>query len=123
MATERTDHPDATRFDGKGAWDFGTIDDHLANPVTEVIIREAEIVIDWEPVDGWPVNTILRKVTGSSYSGQSVWAARTARQQTADVEAVLYTNELGHMLVGEEHWSNGDDDWFVLRLSNARPVS
>jgi hypothetical protein len=50
------------------------------------------------------------------------WAAGNRHQRDAAVVPVLCSNEVGHILVGREVWCFGEVDWFVVQLSDGRPV-
>lgn len=108
-----------THFDAVAAWAYGELADFFSTSPRKVIFRGDTIVIDWVPAEGAPTLTTLTRSSGGMYKGESVWAGRTPEEQTASVEAVLYSSERGHILVGEEKWSSGEQDWFVVQLSNA----
>ena len=122
MSKQESPVKSVTHFDAVCKWDYGELVDLFATSVPKVIFRDDTIVIDWAPVDGALTHTVLTRSADGKYTGQSVWAARTPREQTATVEAVLYSSEQGHMLVGEEKWSSGDEDWFVIQLRNGRAM-
>lgn len=112
----------ASQYDARAASDDGMLDDAFSFRITKAIFRDGQIVIDWAKCEGETTLTVLTKTHGSRFSGKSVWGARTPHEETAVVEAVLYSNELGHVLVGEERWSSGEGDWFVVQLFGERSV-
>jgi hypothetical protein len=48
---------------------------------------------------------------GQNFGGHATWA-----RDRATAEAVLYSNDSGHVLGGEENWESGMTDWFVVQL-------
>jgi hypothetical protein len=112
----------AMQYDARAASDDGMLTDGFSLGITKAIFRDDQIVIDWAKFDGETTLTVLTKTRGSRYSGKSVWGDRTPREETAIVEAVLYSNDLGHLLIGEEKWSSGVGDWFVVQLYGGRSV-
>jgi hypothetical protein len=98
------------------------LEDLFRKPVPRAIFRGDEISLEWGPTEGQTAHSVLTRSRGGHYSGHSVWAAGTPREQRAVVEAVLYSNADGHVLVGQEKWANGDADWFVVQLFNGQTI-
>ena len=111
-----------TRFDALGRWDDGMLAHDFGKPMTAALFRDDEIVVDW-PYDHETTHIVLKRTTGSHYKGETTWAVGTRSEVKGVVEAELYSNDGGHVLMGEERWPNGEVDWFVLRLTNGRPVT
>jgi hypothetical protein len=108
----------ATSYSARAAWDYGILTDCLRTRLGQAIIRgKAEISLVWTPLDGAATSTELKRTTGSNFIGRSVWAAGTPKELVSAVEAILYSNDSGHVLVGQEKWSNGDVDWFIVQFS------
>jgi hypothetical protein len=105
-----------THYEARGTWDLGGLAEFFETPIANAIIREGEISIEWPPLEGIAPQTVLQKSSGSRYFGRSIWARGTSHEDVAEVEAVLYSNELGHILVGQETWRSGTTDWFVVQL-------
>jgi hypothetical protein len=123
MSKKKLASETVTQYDARAAWDYGVLDDHFESQIPQAIFRGETIVIDWPPsIAGETTHTVLTRTAGSKYRGQSIWASRTPKEKEAVVEAVLYSNELGHVLVGEERWLSGYVDFFVVQFSNGRTV-
>ena len=122
MAIHQFNDLKAARFEASAAWDFGNLDDPFRTRLTDAIIRNEAISLRWPDFEGAPTLTVLSVEQGTRYRGHSTWAPGTPHEEVADVEAMLYSNELGHVLVGQEHWSSGKSDWFIVRLSNGCSV-
>jgi hypothetical protein len=106
----------AKQYVARAASDDGGIEDGLRITITKAIFRDGQIVIEWPEFDGLTTLTELTKAQGSKYTGKSVWGAKTPHAETAAVEAVLYSNEYGYVLVGVEKWSGGEAVWFIVQL-------
>lgn len=117
MAKTIGDLSAAIRYDAQAAWEYGELNEHFRTKITDAVIRDNEISIDWPPVEGAATQTILRRTAGSNYVGRSVWASGTSQEDESTVEAVLYSNQSGHILVGQETWRiSGKTDWFVVQF-------
>ena len=101
MSNQESRVSSVTHFDAVGAWDFGELVDLFASSVPKVIFRDDTIAIEWPPDDGAKTLTLLTRSADGKYIGESVWAKSTPREETAIVEAVLYSSEQGHILAGE----------------------
>ncbi len=111
----------ATRFDGWYAWQEGLLENFFTLATNAVVVRKNEIVIEWAGEDGEACLTTLRIMDDGLCEGSSIWAPGKTYEETARVEASLYTNETGKCLIGKEYWSE-NPDWFVLQLYNAQTV-
>ncbi len=110
----------ATAYAARAAFDDGGLADHLKTKLVRAVIRDGTIALDWPEMDGHTAQTLLTQAAAGKYTGHSVWAAGTREEVRAVVEATLYSNETGHMVVGEEKWANGKIDWFVVQLAEGR---
>jgi hypothetical protein len=91
--------------------------DHLKDPIASAVIRGDEIAVEWPRLDGEHSQmTLRRRSPRGEYSGRTIWASGTPFEDVAEVEAVLYSNPSGHLIVGEEKWKSGKVDWFVVQL-------
>ena len=118
MSKDFTSHTGATQYFARATSDEGEIEDAFPIAITRAILRGGQIVIDWPEFDGEKTLTVLTKAQGKQVlRGVGLGVSRRRMRQTAVVEAVLYSNELGDAPVGEERWSGGEADWFVVQLS------
>jgi len=106
-----------------GTWEYETLSDRLQWRLTQAIIRPDAIALDWGVIEGGTATTELKKAQGSTFEGYSFWAYGTPDGQKATVRATLYSNETGHILIGEETLPTGKVDWFIVHLFNGRPIS
>lgn len=113
---------EATAYEATAAWAYGMLSDHLREHLKQAIIREDSIALDWGVSEGATTTTELRKIRGSTFKGDSVWASGTPDELRAVVHAVLYSSDAGHILMGNEEWSDGRMDWFVVHLFNGRTI-
>lgn len=104
----------ATTTDARSAWEEGRLEDHFNKPVSMCIVDDT-ISIEWPDSKGEKSVTSLRRTKGPQYAGKSVWASGTSKEETAIVEAVLYANETGYVLIGEETWPLSGIDWFTVQ--------
>jgi hypothetical protein len=116
MTKRPSSRPGIKEYNARAGCDEGALDDMFEVAITKAILRGNEIIIEWPEYYGHTTHTKLTTTAGSTYSGESIWGAHSEEEETAVVDAVLYSNEQGHVLVGEEHWSSGDCDWFVVQF-------
>ncbi len=112
-----------TVYNARAAWDEGTLGDPLRTQITKAVLRGESISLDWPEVYGATASTILTRTQGARFKGHSVWAAGTRQEERADVEAVLYSNDRGHVLMAEETWDSGKADWFIVQFYDGQSVS
>jgi hypothetical protein len=72
--------------------------------------------LDWfkrsgAAIGGAAAHTVLTRMHGQDFRGHATWAG-----DRATVEAVLWSNDSGHVLVGEESWESGMTDWLVVQM-------
>jgi hypothetical protein len=106
------------RCEARVAWDEGDLESGFETKLTQATVSGDTILLDWPEFMKHPTRTKLTRVAGSRFEGSSVWAPGTNSAERATVEGVLYSNEFGHMLVGQEKWENGKVDWFVIQITN-----
>jgi hypothetical protein len=107
----------AIAYDARAAWDYETLDQRFRTKITRAVFHDDTILIDWPPENGKMASTVLRKGSGSRYTGRTLTGAGTPQEETSAVEAVLYSNEIGHVLIGQETWASWND-WFVVQFAN-----
>lgn len=110
-----------TRYEARAAYKYEQLEDHLQQIVIEAIIRDKTVSIEWAEEYGARTHTTLTQTNGPIYTGESVWALGTRKELHGMVEASLYSNEIGYILVGEETWPN-EKDWFVVQLFNGTGI-
>ncbi len=120
MAKQKTPRSSVIHYEARAGWDNGTLDEHLGTRIVKAVIREGAITLEWPLHDDEKAETYLTSDNGYHYSGYSVWSPATQRQQRSVVEAVLYSNKVGHVLVGQENWPSGLENWFIVQFSNGR---
>lgn len=120
MPVLETDSRSAVHFDARAAWNYEHLNDLLKTELKAAIISGGQISLTWPESEGEETQTILLKSEGGKYVGSSIWASGKPLERRSTVTAVLYSNDFGHVLVGEEKWTTGDIDWFVVQLSNPR---
>jgi len=104
-------------FSGRAAWNEGTLADHFKDEIVETIFRGDEISIVWPRIDNEHSEMTLKKRSDrGEYAGRGIWASGTPYEDIAEIQAVLYSNPGGHVIVGEEKWKSGKVDWFVVQL-------
>jgi hypothetical protein len=118
MANQQTATEPVQPKSARAAWAEGLLEDLFTTALSKFIFREGEeISLEWPPYDGHPAQSVLTRTNGSHYQGYSVWAAGTPKESRAVAEGVLYSNEGGYVLVGQERWVSGKTDWFVVLFS------
>jgi hypothetical protein len=109
------------RFSGRAAWGESLLADHLKDEIVEAIVRGDEISLVWPRIDGEHSQMTLKKRSDrGEYSGRGIWASGTPFEDVAEIQAVLYSNSGGHVILGEEKWKSGKVDWFVVQLTTNR---
>ena len=90
--------------------------------IGRVIVRGDEIAFDWLTNGEAVQHTKLFSADGTAYSGFTVYA-NGLDDDRARVEATLYSNSRGHILVGQGVWEQeGRAESFIIQLHSGKQV-
>jgi hypothetical protein len=109
------------RFHGRATFDNGTLDDLLEYEVKEAIFKDNVLTFDWHLPDGAIETFHLTTLNGTEYRGRATLNPGTKWEEVASVEAVLYQNDRGRVLIGNLD-AEGEDEALVVQFFNGEKV-
>jgi hypothetical protein len=91
--------------------------------IGKVIVRENEIAFDWISDEKRPVeHTRLSTIDGVRYVGYTEDVPGCGDDR-ARIEAILYSNSQGHILLGQGTWElEGRRESFIIQFHSGKPV-
>jgi len=106
----------ATFFEGRALWGDEELSEFFCNQIGRAIFRDNEISFDWVDEGEIIESTHLRSRNKINFQGQSINSAGTPEETKATVEAALYSNPNGHVLVGQGVWDDGRTEMFIAQF-------
>ncbi|CAN5515057.1 hypothetical protein BH11PLA2_BH11PLA2_09290 [soil metagenome] len=97
------------------------LENFLKHTAHNVIKRDNEIVVEWDGDEGLCVTTLAISPDGKC-TGTSAYTSAKWGNSTASVEAAIYTNKFGYVIIGKENWPD-EPDCFVLQLTNPQAIA
>jgi hypothetical protein len=111
----------AILYKARARWDEGELSDFITEIIGRVVFRDKTISFEWLSDDKEVVQcTELTTLDGISYSGRTYYAHEPGE---AKVDATLYSNPRGHLLIGEGVWDDhGRAEAFIVQFFDAKEI-
>lgn len=90
--------------------------------IAEAVFRNNAISFDWQLSNGEVETVKLTTLDGVSFLGHSIHSKGTTRESTAQVNADLYSNQKGHVLIGKSEYDDGREELWIVRFCNEHRV-
>jgi hypothetical protein len=121
-----TKKPAAIVYEGLCSWGDEELGEFLGwsdGIIGKVILRENEVAFDWISDEKEAVqHTHLTTTDGIHYVGYTAHGPGHGDDR-ARIDAVLYSNAQGHILLGQGAWEqDGRTESFIIQLHTGKPV-
>jgi hypothetical protein len=118
--------PAAVVYEARGSWGEADLSEFLGLSdvaIGRAVFRKNEITFDWMSDEKRPVqHTRLSSTDGVRFEGYTEYASGYGNDR-AWVDAVLYSNSLGHILLGDGTWQReGRNESFIIQFRSGKPV-
>jgi len=108
-------------YNARGMWSDDDLSDFITEQIGRAVFRDKTISFEWLSDDKKVAQcTELTTLDGISYSGRTYYAHE---QGEAKVDATLYSNPRGHLLIGEGVWDDdGRTEAFMVQFFDAKEI-